>query len=72
MSFNKWVLANTDRELAKNIAEECDIDPIAALILSSRGYRISQGLSRKLIAYSRQTLESFMEGLSRKVPARLV
>ncbi len=39
MSFNKWVLANTDRDLAKNIAEECDIDPIAALILSSRGYR---------------------------------
>lgn len=39
MSFNKWVLANTDRELAKSIAEECDIDPIAALILSSRGYK---------------------------------
>ncbi len=39
MSFNKWVLANTDRCLAKSIAEECDIDPIAALILSSRGYK---------------------------------
>jgi len=39
MSFNKWVIANADRELAKSIAEECDIDPIAALILSSRGYK---------------------------------
>ncbi|MBQ7726595.1 MAG: single-stranded-DNA-specific exonuclease RecJ [Clostridia bacterium] len=37
MAMKKWVVAQHDRELAKRLAEECDIDPIAALIATSRG-----------------------------------
>lgn len=38
MTFKKWVVGNPDRQLAKNLAEECDIDPFVALIASVRGY----------------------------------
>ncbi len=38
MGFKKWIVSEFDKELAKELAEECDIDPIVALIASSRGY----------------------------------
>ena len=38
MRLKKWRVAEYDKELAKNLAAECDIDPIVALIASSRGY----------------------------------
>lgn len=38
MAFKKWVVSQTDKELAKTLSEECDIDPFAALIACSRGY----------------------------------
>ena len=36
--MKKWEMAHTDKELAKNLALECDIDPFVALIAASRGY----------------------------------
>lgn len=38
MGMKKWQVAEFDRQLAKRLAEECDIDPITALIASERGY----------------------------------
>lgn len=38
MGFKKWIVNEFDRNLAKSLAEECDIEPIVALIASSRGY----------------------------------
>ena len=38
MGFKKWVVKDTDRQLAKQLAKECDVDPIIALIASARGY----------------------------------
>ena len=38
MGFKRWIVADHDKELAKELAEECDVDPIVALIASSRGY----------------------------------
>ena len=38
MAFKKWQIADIDKELAKELAEECDIDPFVALISASRGY----------------------------------
>ncbi len=37
MPFKKWVVGKADKEAAKIIAEECDIDPFSALIACSRG-----------------------------------
>lgn len=37
MGFKKWVVKETNRELAKQLANECDIEPILALIASGRG-----------------------------------
>ena len=37
MSVKKWVVGTPDREKAKILAEECDIDPFAALIAVGRG-----------------------------------
>ena len=36
--MKKWEIANVDKELAKELAFECDIDPFVAMIASSRGY----------------------------------
>lgn len=36
--MKKWEIASVDKELAKMLAEECDIDPFVAMIASSRGY----------------------------------
>lgn len=38
MSRKKWVVASCDREAAREIAGECDIDSLVALILVGRGY----------------------------------
>lgn len=37
MSVKKWVVGTPDREKAKLLAEECDVDPFAALIAVGRG-----------------------------------
>ncbi len=37
MGFKKWVVKENDRELAKQLAYECDVEPILALISSARG-----------------------------------
>ncbi len=38
MGFKKWEICETDKTLAKQLAEECDIEPFLALIASARGY----------------------------------
>ena len=38
MGFKKWIVNELDRNLAKSLALECDVEPIVALIASSRGY----------------------------------
>jgi len=38
MALKKWCISEYDKALAKELASECDIDPIVALIASSRGY----------------------------------
>ena len=35
MAFKKWCVADFDKQLAKELAAECDVDPIVALIASS-------------------------------------
>ncbi|MFQ8953940.1 MAG: hypothetical protein ACLR56_13635 [Oscillospiraceae bacterium] len=36
MGMKKWLTAELDKALAKELAEECGVDPIVALITSSR------------------------------------
>ena len=48
MGFKKWIVADHDKELAKELAEECDVDPIVALIASTRGYDDSTDLEQFL------------------------
>ena len=38
MGFKNWVIKETDRTLAKQLAAECDVEPILALIATARGY----------------------------------
>ncbi len=38
MAFKKWRVASADKELAKSLAEECDIDPFIAMLACVRGY----------------------------------
>ena len=38
MGMKKWQIAGFNKMLAKELAVECDIDPIVALIASARGY----------------------------------
>ncbi len=38
MSVKKWVVGSPDREKAKLLAAECDIDPFAALVAVGRGF----------------------------------
>ncbi len=38
MGFKKWVVSDFDKDLAKELAYECDVDPIVSLIASARGY----------------------------------
>lgn len=38
MGFKKWIIKTPDKELAKELAEECDIDPFVAMIAAGRGY----------------------------------
>lgn len=37
MSVKKWIVGTPDRERAKILAEECDVDPFAALVAVGRG-----------------------------------
>lgn len=38
MAFKKWVIKDTDKELAKQLAIECEIEPFLAFIALARGY----------------------------------
>ena len=38
MGFKKWIVKEYDRNLAKQLSFECDVDPLVALIASARGY----------------------------------
>lgn len=38
MGFKKWVVKDNDRQLAKELAACCDVEPIVALIAAARGY----------------------------------
>ncbi len=38
MGFKKWIVKESNKELAKQLAYECDIEPILALIATARGY----------------------------------
>ena len=38
MAMKKWIVEKSDRTLAKELAAECDADPIVALIAAQRGY----------------------------------
>ncbi len=38
MAYKKWVVKSVDKLKAKELAVECDIEPIVALICASRGY----------------------------------
>ena len=38
MGLKKWCVAECDKALAKQLAAECDVDPIVALIAAARGY----------------------------------
>ncbi len=38
MAYKKWVVAQSDKNLAAQLAENCDIDPFLTLIAASRGY----------------------------------
>jgi len=38
VTLKKWLIGNPDRQMAKSLAEECDIDPFVALIACGRGY----------------------------------
>lgn len=38
MGLKKWCVSDYDKQLAKQLAEDCEVDPIVALIASARGY----------------------------------
>lgn len=38
MGLKKWCVSEYNKELAKSLAYECEVDPIVALIASARGY----------------------------------
>ncbi len=38
MNRKKWIIAKNDKQLARQLAEECEIDQLIALILTARGY----------------------------------
>lgn len=38
MSAKKWIVGMPDREMAKQLAEECDMDPFATLVAVGRGF----------------------------------
>ena len=37
MAEKRWLIPAADKELARELAEACGIDPLVALILSNRG-----------------------------------
>lgn len=38
MAFKKWNICSPDKELAKELAAECEVDPFIAMIAAGRGY----------------------------------
>ncbi len=48
LGLKKWQVASYDKNLAKELAEECNIDPIVALIASARGYEDPMALEEFL------------------------
>mgnify|MGYP002514687897 CR=1 FL=1 len=46
MGMKKWQIAEYDKQLAKHLAEECQTDPIVALIASARGYNDEMSLEQ--------------------------
>ncbi len=48
MAFKKWIVGETDREKAKQLAEEFDIDPFTALVACVRGVTDSSELELML------------------------
>ena len=44
VAFKKWIIGESNRELAKSLAEEFDIDPFTALVASVRGVTDSSEL----------------------------
>ncbi len=49
MGFKKWIVSEIDKAKAKELAEECNVDPIVALIASSRGYTDPMDLEQFLM-----------------------
>lgn len=49
MGFKKWVVMDSDKSLAKTLAQECNTDPIVALIASARGYSDPTDLEQFLL-----------------------
>ncbi len=50
MGFKKWCVSKLDKVLAKELAEECGVDPIVALIASTRGYADPMDLEQFLMS----------------------
>ncbi len=48
MAFKRWTVGHPDRELAKVMAQECDVDPFAALIACGRGISDASELEQLL------------------------
>ncbi len=48
MGMKKWTVSHIDKALAKELAAECEVDPIVALIASSRGYTDPMALEQFL------------------------
>ncbi len=52
MGFKKWVIPEVDKKTAQTLAEECNIEPFLALMVSGRGYTdpfsIDEFLSRDM------------------------
>ncbi|MCR4925581.1 MAG: single-stranded-DNA-specific exonuclease RecJ [Clostridiales bacterium] len=45
MNYKKWVVAQTDKELAATIAEQHNLDPLEALLLVSRGISTDEDIT---------------------------
>lgn len=53
MGFKKWVFPEIDKQTATSLAEECNIEPFLALMISGRGYTdpfsVDEFLSRDML-----------------------
>lgn len=48
MAFKKWTVLSPDKALAKQLAEECDIDAFTAMVAASRGFTDASELEQLL------------------------